>query len=110
MKRLFLLLAVLTSLVVSSAPVSAQTKKPNVLFIAVDDLRPQLRAYGRDFMVTPNMDKLASQGRLFHHQYAQVPTCGASRYALLTGQWPKQDASLNKIASTGRSSACNSAS
>jgi len=76
--------------------VQAQTtKKPNVLFIAVDDLRPQLHAYGHAFMVTPNMDKLASQGRLFHHQYVQVPTCGASRYALLTGQWPKQNASLN---------------
>lgn len=80
--------------------VFSQAKKPNILFIAVDDLRPQLRAYGYDFMVTPHMDKLASQGRLFHHHYVQVPTCGASRYALLTGQWPKRPASLDNGAFT----------
>lgn len=94
MARICLLLAVLCALVIQASPVSAQTKKPNILFIAVDDLRPQLRAYGHDFMVTPHMDKLASQGRLFQHHYVQVPTCGASRYALLTGQWPKRPPSL----------------
>jgi arylsulfatase A-like enzyme len=61
---------------------------PNVLFIAVDDLRPQLGCYGESFMVTPHMDMLASQGRLFRNHYVSVPTCGASRYALMTGLRP----------------------
>ncbi len=66
----------------------ATAAPPNVLFIAVDDLRPELHCYGATHMVTPNIDKLASQGRLFRNHYASVPTCGASRYALMTGLRP----------------------
>jgi hypothetical protein len=61
---------------------------PNVLFIAVDDLRPQLGCYGETYMHTPHIDSLASQGRMFRNHYVQVPTCGASRYALMTGLRP----------------------
>jgi len=61
---------------------------PNVLFIAVDDLRPELRCYGETHMHTPHMDSLASQGRMFRAHYVAVPTCGASRYALMTGLRP----------------------
>jgi len=62
--------------------------RPNVLFIAIDDLRPQLGCYGHNEMITPSLDRLASEGRRFNHHYVQVPTCGASRCALLTGQYP----------------------
>ncbi|MGI9242570.1 MAG: sulfatase [Verrucomicrobiales bacterium] len=61
---------------------------PNVLFIAVDDLRPELACYGEEHMHTPNIDALARSGRLFRNHYVAVPTCGASRYALLTGRRP----------------------
>lgn len=61
---------------------------PNVLFIAADDLRPELGCYGESHMVTPHIDALASQGRLFRNHYVAVPTCGASRYALMTGLRP----------------------
>ena len=67
--------------------VSAQDR-PNVLFLAVDDLRPQLACYGETQMVTPHIDKLAGEGVLFKEAYCQVPTCGASRASLLTGLWP----------------------
>ena len=71
--------------------IAAEPNSPlNVLFITVDDLRPQLRSYGREEMVTPNLDRLAAQGRLFRRHYVQVPTCGASRCALLTGRYPLQ--------------------
>ncbi len=60
----------------------------NVLFIAIDDLRPQLGAYGENIMVTPHLDQLAAESRLFERHYVQVPTCGASRYAMLTGLRP----------------------
>ena len=46
---------------------------PNVIFIAVDDLRPQLGCYGESHMLTPHMDTLASQGRLFRNHYVAVP-------------------------------------
>jgi len=67
---------------------AASAAPPNVLFIAVDDLRPELGCYGASHMVTPNMDTLASQGRLFRNHYVAVPTCGASRYALMSGLRP----------------------
>jgi arylsulfatase A-like enzyme len=60
----------------------------NVLFIAVDDLRPELGCDGVKHAQSPNLDRLASQGALFMRHYVQVPTCGASRYALLTGRSP----------------------
>jgi arylsulfatase A-like enzyme len=60
----------------------------NVLFIAVDDLRPELNCYGATHMVTPNIDRLAQAGRVFRRHYVSVPTCGASRYSLMTGKRP----------------------
>lgn len=69
----------------------------NYLFINVDDLRPDINALGKSHMHTPNMDRLVDEGRAFTRQYVAVPTCGASRYALYTGQRPTthQD-TLNK--------------
>ncbi|MBN2314148.1 MAG: sulfatase [Sedimentisphaerales bacterium] len=67
---------------------AATRKKPNILFIAVDDLRPQLGCYGHKQMISPNIDKLASDGVTFLRSYCQVPVCGASRASLLTGVRP----------------------
>lgn len=67
--------------------VKAQTK-PNVLFICVDDLTTTaLGAYGGNpAAITPNIDRLASQGRVFRSQYVHAPVCGPSRAAMLTGR------------------------
>ncbi len=82
-----------------AAPPGGRTgRRPNVLFIAVDDLRPQLKCYGVPFMVTPNLDRFAASGRLFLRQYVAMPTCGASRCALLTGQRPRSAARMNNAA------------
>jgi len=61
---------------------------PNVLMICVDDLRPQLPGYGKDFMVTPNLDRFAQSAAVFDKHYVQVPTCGPSRACMLTGRRP----------------------
>ncbi len=71
--------------------------RPNVLFIAVDDLRTELGAYGSP-VASPNIDALAEQGALFNHHYVQVPTCGASRHALLTGWRPTKPLHLTNQA------------
>ena len=68
---------------------------PNVLFIFVDDLRPELGAYGNKVIKTPNIDKLASQGSAFMKHYVQVPTCGPSRYTILTGKLPRSEEQLS---------------
>ena len=65
--------------------------RPNVLFIAVDDLRPEIASFGADQMVTPNIDRLAKRGVRFDRAYCMVPTCGASRASLMTGVRPARD-------------------
>jgi len=69
---------------------SAEKEKPlpNILFIPVDDLRPELGAYGDHFIKTPNMDRLASQGITFNRTYCQQAVCNPSRASLLTGLRP----------------------
>ncbi len=62
-------------------------QKPNVLFIAVDDLRPELASFGREHIISPNIDRLASEGVLFNRSYANVPISGASRASIMTGMY-----------------------
>lgn len=64
------------------------TKHPNILFIAVDDLKPILACYGNDLVKTPNIDKLASTAMVFKANYCQQAVCAPSRASLLTGQRP----------------------
>ena len=63
--------------------------KPNVLFIAVDDLRPELGCYGSKIAVTPNLDALAKGGLLFNRAYCQQAICRPSRASLMTGMRPE---------------------
>lgn len=69
--------------------------KPNVLFIAVDDLRPELACYGKQHIHSPNIDKLAESSTLFERTYCMVPTCGASRASLMTGIRPARKRFVN---------------
>ncbi|WP_420400458.1 sulfatase [Flagellimonas sp.] len=64
-------------------------EKPNILFIAIDDLRPELGSYGSKIVKSPNLDKLASQGLQFNNAYCQQAICGPSRASLLTGMRPE---------------------
>jgi len=64
-------------------------KKPNILFIAVDDLRPELGCYGSDIAVSPNIDLLAKDGLLFNKAYCQQAICSPSRASLMTGARPE---------------------
>ena len=71
--------------------------RPNILFIAVDDLRNELGVYG-SIASTPHIDALANQSSIFTNHYVQMPTCGASRYALMTGQRPSKPVHLRNDA------------
>lgn len=77
---------------IAPVPVVAQQKRPkyNVLFIASDDLRPELSSYGNPIIKTPNVDRIARKGTQFNRAYAQYPLCNPSRTSLLTGRYPTQ--------------------
>lgn len=66
----------------------AATERPNVLFIAVDDLRPELGCYGNPIVKTPNLDRLATRSVVFDRAYCQQAVCSPSRTAMLTGLRP----------------------
>ena len=67
---------------------AADAKKPNVLFIAVDDLRPELSCYGNSVIKTPNFDRLAKRGMVFNRAYCQQAVCAPSRSSIMTGKRP----------------------
>lgn len=86
MKILLSILSILSVLLVLQ-PATAGESSPNVLLICVDDLRPELNCFGKDYIHSPHIDHLASRGRIFRRHYVQAPTCGASRFTLLTGTY-----------------------
>ena len=80
--RLIRLLALVLACTLVSGQVLA--KKPNVLFIAVDDLSDIAGYRGHSQVITPNMDRLANRGVWFSNAYCQYPVCGPSRASLMS--------------------------
>jgi iduronate 2-sulfatase len=74
----------LSALTGAAAPAS----RPNVLFIAVDDLRPEFGAYGHDYIHSPNLDRIARAGLTFNRAYVQQAVCSPTRSSLMTGTRP----------------------
>ncbi|MDF1823069.1 MAG: sulfatase [Verrucomicrobiales bacterium] len=86
--HLFLWLLLLTFAAHQPESVNGEELRRNVLFIAVDDLRPTLGCYDDAVAVTPNLDALAAKGTTFLRAYCQQAVCNASRASIMTGRRP----------------------
>jgi iduronate 2-sulfatase len=86
--RLLSLLALLPGVAPAASPA-----RPNVLFIAVDDLRVSLGCYGDPLALTPNLDRFAAGARVFNRAYTLQAVCGPARTAMLTGRLPDHNRS-----------------
>ena len=81
-------LTILAALMLAPLAALHAASKPNVLFIAVDDLRPEMGCYGNKVVKTPNLDRIAARGMVFNRAYVQQAVCSPSRTSLLTGRRP----------------------
>jgi iduronate 2-sulfatase len=88
MNKLIASLGILSQVGLTISQTAAQDKKMNVLFIAVDDLKPILGCYGDKLVKTPNIDRLARQGTIFMMNYCQQAVSGPTRASLMTGMRP----------------------
>ena len=76
------------SLHAATKPPTKSAAKPNILFLVVDDLRPELNCYGHAWIHSPHIDSIAKAGMQFNHAYVQQAVCSPSRSSLLTGTRP----------------------
>jgi iduronate 2-sulfatase len=94
MRRFVCMRFILLASILLACVSTADAARPNVLFIAIDDLRDDLGCFGVKHAKTPQLDAFASTARAFSRHYIQVPTCGASRCAMLRGRYPDRPVHL----------------
>jgi len=64
------------------------TQKPNILFVSIDDLGPNLGVYENKHIISPNLDEFAANGMTFRNTYCQAAVCAPSRASLMSGLRP----------------------
>lgn len=77
-----------TILFVTAATVALAADHPNILWVSIEDTSPDLGCYGDKYAVTPNLDKLASQGCRYTNCFTHAGVCAPSRSGIITGMYP----------------------
>jgi N-sulfoglucosamine sulfohydrolase len=100
MKRRLVLAAIVCTIVLSVSDVGAadEPRKPNILFMIMDDWGwNHAGAYGCEWVATPTFDRIAREGVLFHHCFTSNPKCSPCRASILTGRntWQLEEASCH---------------
>src|SRR3954462_7595048 len=79
-------------------PMLAAKRRPNIVFILVDDLRwDELHCTGHPFAQSPHADRLAREGANFQNAFATMPLCSPSRASFLTGQYPHRHGIIDNV-------------
>lgn len=71
----------------SSPAVASEARRPNIVWIIVDDMSANFSCYGETAIETPNVDRLAREGTMFRKAFVTAPVCSACRSALITGMY-----------------------
>ncbi|MCK5782634.1 MAG: sulfatase [Flavobacteriales bacterium] len=87
-KNILILALTLQFSVQINAQENKQQKRPNIILLTMDDLKPMLGAYGDNYIKTPNIDKLASESLVFDNAYVQQAVCAVSRVSVFSGERP----------------------
>src|SRR5688572_15256004 len=66
----------------------AADPRPNIVWIVGEDMGPEVRCYGDEQAITPNIDRLAGEGARFTRCFTHAPVCAPSRHGLITGRYP----------------------
>lgn len=90
-----LLLALANPSLAAASGLPDGLRQTNLLFIMFDDMRPDLSIYGREFMITPNFERLAKKSVVFDYAFCQIAVCNPSRDSLLTGLRPDSVGTYN---------------
>jgi len=77
----------LTAMVLPARAADAPAKPPNILWISTEDISPDLRYYGDEYAITPNLDRFAAQGVRFNAAFSTAPVCAPSRCSIITGMY-----------------------
>ena len=80
-----LFIALIVTLIVTACSSKPTEELPNILWLVSEDNSPFFGCYGDDFAVTPNFDKMASEGILYTNAFANAPVCAPARSTIITG-------------------------
>jgi N-sulfoglucosamine sulfohydrolase len=87
-RMFFITLTSISFLTFREGAAQSSATKPNIIWIILDDVSPNLGSYGDAQAITPNMDRLAREGLRFTNAFTHAPVCAPSRSGLLTGMYP----------------------